>query len=195
MENRHKSNRKSKRNNKRKEHKRVSSIDLLDKRIIFLNDDIDDDTSKTIIETLLKLDTCNHKDITMYINSSGGVVSSGLAIIDVMNMIKSDVSTVCVGKCCSMASIILINGAKGKRFMLPNSEIMIHEVASGTFGKVTEMQDRLEHSKQLNQRLHKIIADKTNMTLSQVKKCTKNKDKWIQAKSALRLGFVDKVLQ
>lgn len=194
MENRQRKNKRYKRGKKKHETKSVSSVNLLDKRIIFLNDDIDDDTSKTIIETLLKLDACNHKDITMYINSSGGVVSSGLAIIDIMNMIKSDVATVCIGKCASMAGIILINGAKGKRCILPNAEVMIHEVSSGTFGKVTEMQDKLEHSQELNKTLHKIIANKTNMTLKEVQQATKNKDRWLKSKEALKMGFVDKII-
>lgn len=172
----------------------VSSINLLDKRIIYLDSEIDDSHAKSIIELLLKLDACNHKDITMYINSGGGSVSSGLAIYDVMNMIKSDVRTVCIGRCASMASILLINGAMGKRFILPNAEVMIHEVSSGTYGKVTEMQEKLDHSKSLNSKLYNIIVKKTKKSLKQIKKDTINKDNWMNSNEALKWGFVDEVL-
>ena len=149
-----------------KENKKpkVSDIDLIEKRIIYLDVEIDDKLAKEIIETLLKMDACNNKDITMYINSGGGSVSLGLAIYDVMNMIKSDVRTICIGCAASMASVLLINGTKGKRFILPNAEIMIHEVSSFNMGKFTELKDRLDHTKSLNDRLMKIIASKTNRT-------------------------------
>ena len=97
-------------------YKRVRDIDLLEQRIIYIDGEIDDDSAHGVVEKLIKLDKVNHNDITMYINSTGGSVSSGFAIYDVMNMIKSKVSTICIGKCASMASILLINGAKGKRF-------------------------------------------------------------------------------
>lgn len=183
-------------NNKKnkKEEKKVSSIDLVSKRIIYLDGEIDDKSAKDIIELLFKLDECNHKDITMYINSGGGSVSSGMAIYDVMNYIKSDVRTICIGRCASMGAILLLNGAKGKRYALPNSEVMIHEVSSMSFGKVTEMKEKLDHSSSLNDKLHKIIADKTNLTLGQVRKKTTNKDVWLSARQALKLGFVDKIL-
>lgn len=181
-------------NKKTKEKAKVSSIDLRERRIIYLDGEIDDKSAKETIETLLKLDVCNHKDITMYINSSGGSVSSGLAIYDVMNMIKSDVRTICIGKCASMASILLINGTKGKRFILPNAEVMIHEVSSFSMGKVTEMQDRLDHTKSLNNKLLKIIVSKTNRTIKQVKNDTINKDNWFDSKTAVKYGFVDKIL-
>lgn len=185
-----------KRNKKRKKQSKKSakSVNLLDKRVIYLNGDIDEYNSKEIVESLMKLDMCSHEDITMYINSGGGLVSDGFAIYDAMNMIKSDVSTVCIGKCCSMASILLINGAKGKRHILPNGEIMIHEVSSGSFGKVTEMADKLEHAKISNNKICKIIASKTKKPLKQVKREIKNKDTWINAETALRDGFVDKIL-
>lgn len=173
---------------------KLSSIDLLERRVIYLDGEIDDECAREIIKKLLKLDIQSHKDITMYINSAGGSVASGLAIYDVMNMIKSDVSTIDIGKCASMASILLINGAKGKRYILPNAEVMVHEVSSGTFGKVTEMQEHLEHSKNLNTKLRKIIVDKTNLNWKLVKEYTINKDKWFNAKKAKYYGFVDKIL-
>lgn len=185
--------------NKKKEYKekkkpKVSDIDLREKRIIYLDGEIDDKLAKEIIETLLKMDACNNKDITMYINSGGGSVSSGLAIYDVMNMIKSDVRTICIGRAASMASVLLINGTKGKRFILPNAEIMIHEVSSFNMGKFTELKDRLDHTKSLNDRLMKIIASKTNRTYKQIKQDTINKDNWINSRTAIKYGFVDKVL-
>lgn len=193
MENKYKNSKnKSK---KQKEQKRVNSIDLLDKRIIYLDGEIDDNVAKKIVELLLKLDMCSHKDITMYINSPGGSVSSGLAIYDVMNYIKSDIRTVGIGKCASMASILLINGTKGKRCLLPNAEVMIHEVSSISIGKVTEMQEKLDHSKILNERLYRIMASKTNRTIKQIKKDTFNKDKWISSNQALKYGFVDRILE
>lgn len=193
MENKYKNSKnKSK---KKKEQKRVNSIDLLDKRIIYLDGEIDDNVAKKIVELLLKLDMCSHKDITMYINSPGGSVSSGLAIYDVMNYIKSDIRTVGIGKCASMASILLINGTKGKRCLLPNAEVMIHEVSSISIGKVTEMQEKLDHSKILNERLYRIMASKTNRTIKQIKKDTFNKDKWISSNQALKYGFVDRILE
>lgn len=194
MENKYRKYKSKKENKKNNEKEKVSSIDLRERRIIYLDGEIDDKNAKETIETLLKLDVCNHKDITMYINSSGGSVSSGLAIYDVMNMIKSDVRTICIGKCASMASILLINGTKGKRFILPNAEVMIHEVSSFSMGKVTEMQDRLEHTKSLNNRLLKIISSKTNRTIKQVKNDTINKDNWFDSKTAVKYGFVDKIL-
>lgn len=183
-----------KKENKEKKKTKVSDIDLREKRIIYLDGEIDDKLAKEIIETLLKMDACNNKDITMYINSGGGSVSSGLAIYDVMNMIKSDVRTICIGRAASMASVLLINGAKGKRFILPNAEIMIHEVSSFNIGKFTELKDRLDHTKSLNDRLMKIIASKTNRTYKQIKQDTINKDNWINSKNAVKYGFVDKVL-
>ena len=196
MENKYKNyNYKNKKNEyKEKKKPKVSDIDLKEKRIIYLDGEIDDKLAKEIIEILLKMDACNHNDITMYINSGGGSVSSGLAIYDVMSMIKSDVRTICIGRAASMASVLLINGAKGKIHILPHAEVMIHEVSSGTFGKVTEMQEHLEHSKNLNTKLRKIIVDKTNLNWKLVKEYTINKDKWFNAKEAKYYGFVDKIL-
>lgn len=179
---------------KRTRLQRVSSIDLLEHRVIYIDGEINDELARKVIDNLLRLDLQGKKDITMYINSSGGAVSSGLAIYDVMNMVKSDVSTICIGKCASMASILLINGAKGKRYILPNAEVMIHEVSAGTFGKVTEMQMKLDHTKSLNNKLWKIIEDKTNRSFQQIKKDATNKDAWMSSRLALKYGFVDKIL-
>lgn len=183
--------------NKKKKHKfkdKVASVDLQEKRIVYLDGDIDDKLSKEIIEQLLKMDACSHQDITMYINSPGGSVTSGFAIYDIMNMIKSDVKTICIGRAASMACILLLNGANEKRFILPNAEIMIHEVSGGAFGKVSEVEHHLDHSKGLNIKLRKIIVDKTKLNWKQVKEGTTYKDKWFSAEEAKKYGFVDKVL-
>lgn len=174
--------------------KQISSIKLLDNRIIYVDGVIDDDLAKDVIDKLLRLDTLNHDDIVMYINSNGGNVSSGLAIYDTMNMIKSKVSTVCIGKCFSMASVLLVNGAKGKRYILPNAEVMIHEVSSISVGKVGEMQNNLEHSRDLNHKLFKILAEKSNRTYNQIKNEATGKDLWLSASKALQYGIIDKIL-
>ena len=177
---------------RKKFKEKVSSVDLNEKRIIYLNGEIDDKVAKETIELMLKMDIINTKDITLYINSSGGSVSAGLAIYDAMNMIKSCVNTICIGKAASMGCILLINGSK--RFILPNSEVMIHEVSSGNFGKITEMQEHLDHSKSLNNKLRKIIVEKTNLSWNQVKENTTKKDKWFNAKEAVKYGFVDEII-
>ena len=174
--------------------KKLSSINLLDNRIIYVDGEIDDEKAKDVIDQLLRLDIQSHKDITMYNNSNGGVVSSGLAIYDTMNMIKSDVSTIGVGKCSSIASILLINGARGKRYILPNASVMIHEVSSFSTGKVGEMQNRLDHSKDLNYKIFKILAEKSNKSYKQIKKEATGKDWWLSSSNALQFGIVDKIL-
>lgn len=184
-----------KKDNKSKEKNKVSSIDLLEKRVIYLSGEIDEKLSKDIIDKLIKLDICNHKDITLYINSPGGEVREGLAIYDVMNMIKSDIKTICIGRCASMASILLINGTKGKRYILPNAEIMIHEVSSVCIGKVGEMQDKVKYTKRLNDRLYRIITKSTKKSFKEIKKITYNKDNWMNANEALKYGFVDNILR
>lgn len=176
------------------EKKSLSSVNLFDRRIIYIDGEITDALARDVVEKLLRLDIYEKKDITMYINSSGGSVSAGFAIYDMMNMIQSDVSTVSLGQTASMASLLLINGKKGKRYALPNSEVMIHEVSSFSMGKVTEMEDKLGHAKSLNNKLWKIIASKTNMTVSQIKKEATRKDSWLSAKKALKYGFVDYIL-
>ena len=183
-----------KKGNRKRREKEFRSIDLLDNRIIYLDGEITEESAKRTIETLLKLDIINHKDIKMYINSEGGSVNAGLAIVDTMNSIKSDIATIGIGRCASMAAILLINGTKGKRCLGEHSEIMIHEVTSGTYGKVSEQHDKLKHSTFVNHKLQRIIASKTNMSLKDVQKDTKKKDTWINSKNALKYGFVDKVL-
>lgn len=174
--------------------KNLSLINLLDNRVIYVDGEIDDEKAKEVINQLLRLDIQSHRDITMYINSNGGAVSSGLAIYDIMNLINSDISTICVGNCSSIASILLVNGAKNKRFILPNASVMIHEVSSFSNGKIGEMQNRLDHSKDLNYKIFKILAEKSNRSYKQIKKEATGKDLWLNANNALQYGLVDKVL-
>lgn len=181
--------------NQKNKDGRSSIVNLMDNRIIFLNGEITDSSSKEIIEQLLKLDMSNNKkDITLFINSGGGNVPAALALFDTMNYIKSDIKTIGIGKCSSAASLILLNGTKGKRYMTKNAEVMIHEVSSGSFGKVSEMKEDLNHSMIVNEKVLKIIASKTDRTLKQIRAATKNKDNWMNAYQALKFGFVDKVL-
>ena len=183
-----------KRKKRLRKDEKLSSISLSDKRIIYLDGEIDDSTAKDAIDKLLRYDMLNHKDITLYINSPGGKVTAGLAIYDTMNYIKSDVSTICIGLCASMASILLVNGAKGKRYILPNAEVMVHEVSSWTMGKVSELQDKVNHSKGLNYKLWKIIEDKTNKSVKDLKREATRRDFYLNAKTALKYGFVDSII-
>lgn len=178
-----------------KEKKSPSDINLFDNRIIRLNGDINTEEADKIVEQLLKLDaTKSKKDIIFYINSSGGLVSAGLAIYDTMQMVKSNIKTICIGRCSSMAAILLSGGTKGKRYITPNSEVMIHEMSSYNGGKIGEIKISYEHSTTLNERLMKILADNTGKSIKQVKKDVELKDKWFNAEEALKYGIVDKIL-
>ncbi len=194
---------KKKKSNKKKENKdkqtnekkSPSDINLFDNRIIRLNGDINTEEGDKIVEQLLKLDaTKSKKDIIFYINSPGGLVSAGLAIYDTMQMVKSNIKTVCLGRCSSMAAILLSGGTKGKRYITPNSEVMIHEMSSYSGGKIGEIKISYEHSNTLNERLMKILADNTGKSIKQVKKDVELKDKWFNAEEALKYGIVDKIL-
>ena len=175
--------------------KKPSDINLFDNRIIRLNTDINSEEADKIIEQLLKLDTIkSNKDIIFYINSPGGLVSAGLAIYDAMQLVKSNVKTICIGRCSSMAAVLLSGGTKGKRYITPNSEVMIHEVSSFSGGKIGEIKVSYEHSNTLNERLMKILADNTGKSIKQIKKDTLLKDKWFNAEEAIKYGLVDKIL-
>ncbi len=175
--------------------KKASSINLFDNRIIKLSKTIDSEESEKIIDQLLKLDTMkSNKDITFYINSPGGSVSDGMAIYDAMQMVKSDIKTICIGRCSSMAAVLLSGGTKGKRFITPNSEIMIHEVSSFNMGKIGELKINYEHSNTLNERIIKLLANNTGKTIKQVRHDIELKDRWFTAEEALKYGLVDKIL-
>ena len=175
--------------------KKASSVNLFDNRIIKLSKTIDSEESEKIIDQLLKLDTMkSNKDITFYINSPGGSVSDGMAIYDAMQMVKSDIKTICIGRCSSMAAVLLSGGTKGKRFITPNSEIMIHEVSSFNMGKIGELKINYEHSNTLNERIIKLLANNTGKTIKQVRHDIELKDRWFTAEEALKYGLVDKIL-
>jgi ATP-dependent Clp protease, protease subunit len=169
---------------------------LLRERIIFLGGAIDDDVANIVIAQLLFLQNEDpKKDISLYINSPGGSVTSGLAILDTMNHIKPDVSTICIGIAASAASVILSAGAKGKRFALPNSEIMIHQPwAEGVGGQATDIEIRAKHIVKTREILNRILAKNTGQSVSQIEKDV-DRDYFMSAEEAKKYGIVDKILQ
>lgn len=167
---------------------------LLADRVIFLSGPVEDHMANLIVAQLLFLEQQDSKrDISMYINSPGGSVLAGLAIADTMNFIKCDVSTVCVGHAMSMGAYLLANGAKGKRFSLPGSRIMIHQVSSGTRGTVMDQEISLEESKYLNDYLAKNLSTATGQTLKKIKSDI-SRDKFMGADDAVEYGLIDKVI-
>ncbi len=168
---------------------------LLRERIVFLGGPIDDDTANIVIAQLLFLQSEDpKKDISIYINSPGGSVSAGLAILDTMNHIKPDVSTICIGIAASAASVILSAGAKGKRCSLPNSEVMIHQPwAEGVGGQATDIEIRAKHIIKTREILNKILAKNTNKPLSQIEKDV-DRDFFMNAEEAKKYGIIDKIL-
>ena len=190
------SNTKTKRKTKKDtKPKTPSNVNLFDNRIIRLNKTIDAEVAENIVDQLLKLDTIkSKKDIIFYINSPGGAVSAGMAIYDAMQMVKSDVRTICIGRCASMAAVLLSGGTKGKRYITPNSEVMIHEVSSFNMGKVGELKIDYEHTNTLNEQIIKLLAENTGKTVKQVRKDIQLKDRWFNAEEALKYGLGDKIL-
>lgn len=167
---------------------------LLKDRIIFLGGPIDDSTASLVIAQLLFLASeDDKKDITLYINTPGGQIQSGLAIVDTMNFIKPDVSTVCVGLAASMGSVILACGAKGKRFALPNSEVMIHQPLTGIEGQASDIEITAKHILKLKNVLYKILAKQTGQKIEQIEK-DGDRDNWLSAEEALKYGVIDKVI-
>jgi ATP-dependent Clp protease protease subunit len=168
---------------------------LLKENIIFLGGAIDDDTANIIIAQLLFLQSEDpKKDIKIYINSPGGMVSAGMAIIDTMNHIKNDVSTVCVGMAASMGAVILASGAKGKRYSLPNSEIMIHQPLGGAQGQATDIQITAKQILKLKEKLNKMMAERTGKTFTEIERDA-DRDYYMSADEAKKYGIIDKVLQ
>jgi ATP-dependent Clp protease protease subunit len=167
---------------------------LLKENIVFLGGPIDDETANIVIAQLLFLQFENpKKDIQLYINSPGGSVSAALAILDTMNHVKNDVSTVCVGLAASAAALLLSAGKKGKRFALPNSEIMIHQPLGGAQGQASDIEITARQILKLKDKLTKIIADNTGKTVSQIEKDS-DRDYYMSADEARKYGIVDKVL-
>ena len=167
---------------------------LLDDRIIVLSDEVNDTTASLVIAQLLYLEGKDaEKDINLYINSPGGSVTAGLAIYDTMQYIKSDVSTICMGMYASMGAFLLSSGQKGKRFALPNSEIMIHQPLGGAQGQATEILIAADHIKNTRENLNRILSENTGKPLEIIEKDTE-RDNFMTAKQAMEYGLVDKVI-
>lgn len=167
---------------------------LLKERIIFISGEINGTLANSVIASLLYLDSISHDDISIYINSPGGSVSSGLAIYDTMQFISSDVSTICVGMAASMGAFLLSSGTIGKRFTLPNSDIMIHQPLGGAEGQASDIKITSDHIVLLRKRLNKILAKNTKQTLRKIEKDTE-RDYYLDAREALEYGLVDKIIQ
>jgi ATP-dependent Clp protease protease subunit len=166
---------------------------LLEDRIIFLTGEINDITADIVIAQLIYLEGKDpDKDISLYINSPGGSVTAGMGIYDTMNYIKCDVSTICVGMAASMGAFLLSSGAKGKRFALPNSEIMIHQPLGGAQGQASDIKIQAEHILKIKDRLNRIIAKNTSQPLEKVEKDV-DRDYYMSAQEALEYGIVDKI--
>lgn len=167
---------------------------LLKERIIFIAGPINDDIASLVIAQLIFLESEDaKKDITLYVNSPGGHVHAGLAIIDTMNFLKCDVSTVCIGMAASMGAMILSAGAKGKRFVLPNSEVMIHQPLGGAEGQASDIAIAAENILKTRKVLYKMLAENTGKTIAQIEKDA-DRNYWMSAHEAVKYGIVDKVI-
>ena len=168
---------------------------LLKDHIIFLGCPIDDLVANAVVAQLLYLSTENpDKDIQIYINSPGGSISAGMAIIDTMNLVSSDIVTTCVGMAASMAAVILANGTKGKRFALPNSEVLIHQPSGGIGGQATDIELYSKHIVKTKKRLNVLLAEKTGQPLDRIEKDVE-RDYIMEADEALAYGIVDKIVK
>lgn len=167
---------------------------LLRERIIFLGSEIDDDVANSIVAQLLLLDSENsEKDIMLYINSPGGVITAGMAIYDTMKLIKADVSTICLGDAASMGAFLLSGGTKGKRLALPNSRIMIHQPLGGAKGQATDIEIEAKEILRMKAMLNSLLAEHTGQKLETIKKDTE-RDNFMSAEEALKYGLIDKII-
>ena len=168
---------------------------LLKDRIIFIGTPINDEVANTVIAQMLFLENENQKkDITIYVHSPGGHVTAGLAIYDTMQYIKPDVATVCLGMAASMGAVLLAGGAKGKRFVLPNAEVMIHQPLGGTEGQASDIRIHADHILKTKERLNKILAHHTGQKLAKIERDT-DRDFFMSAQDAVTYGVVDKVIK
>ena len=168
---------------------------LLKDRIIFLGSAINDAVANAIVAQLLFLDAQDpEKDIHLYINSPGGSITAGMAIYDTMQFIKADVSTICVGMAASMGAFLLTAGAKGKRFALPNSEVMIHQPLGGAEGQATDIQIRANRIIKMRDKLNQILAERSGQPFERIEKDT-DRDNFMSAEEALKYGLIDKVIE
>ena len=166
---------------------------LLKDRIVFITGEIDDTLANNVISVLLYLDSINNNDINIYINSPGGSVSAGMAIYDTINFLSSDVSTTCLGIAASMAAFLLAAGKKGKRFILPNADVMIHQPLGGAQGQATEIKIASDRIVNLRKRLNKCLSKNTGQSLKKIEKDTE-RDNYLDAKEAVLYGLVDKII-
>lgn len=167
---------------------------LLNDRIIFLSEEVNDTTASLVVAQLLYLESQNpDQDIQFYINSPGGSVTAGMAIYDTMQYLKCDVSTICIGMAASMGAFLLAGGTKGKRLVLPNAEIMIHQPSGGSQGQATEIEIAAKHILKTKDKLNRILAENTGKDLEVVAADTE-RDNWMSAKEALEYGIVDKIV-
>ena len=167
---------------------------LLNDRIIFLADEVNDVTASLVVAQLLFLESKDpDKDISLYINSPGGSISAGMAIYDTMNFIKCDVSTICIGMAASMGAFLLSSGAKGKRFALPNSEIMIHQPLGGMQGQASDIKIHADHIIRIKEKMNRILASQTGKSYEQVCLDT-DRDNFLTAEQALEYGLIDKIV-
>lgn len=168
---------------------------LLKDRIIFLGEDVNEHTASLIVAQLLFLEAeDSDKDISFYINSPGGSVTAGLAIYDTMQYIKSDVSTICIGMAASMGSFLLAAGAKGKRYALPNAEIMIHQPTGGMSGQAEDMRIHAEHILKTREKLNTILSQRTGQPLERIRQDT-DRDNFMSPEDAVTYGLIDKVIE
>ena len=168
---------------------------LLNERIVFLGDEVNNDTASLVVAQLLYLESEDpDKDISLYINSPGGVITAGMAIYDTMQYIKCDVSTICVGMAASMGAFLLAGGARGKRMILPNAEVMIHQPSGGAQGQATEIQITAEWILRTKQRMNEILAANTGQTVEKIAEDTE-RDHWMTAEQALEYGIVDHIFK
>ena len=166
---------------------------LLKDRIVFISGEIDDNLANRVIAELLYLDSTGNEDINIYINSPGGSVSAGMAIYDTMNFVKSDVSTTCLGIAASMAAFLLSSGKKGKRYILPNADVMIHQPLGGAQGQATDIKIASDRIIDLRKRLNRILSKNTTQSLKRIEKDTE-RDNYLSAKEAFGYGLVDKII-
>ena len=168
---------------------------LLNDRIIFLSEEVNDTTASLIVAQLLYLEAQDpEKDIQFYINSPGGSVTAGMAIYDTMQYIKCDVATICVGMAASMGAFLLSAGTKGKRMALPNAEIMIHQPSAGTQGQITDMAIHMKRLQTIKERMNKILADNTGKDIDTVTAACE-RDNFMTAEEAMAFGLIDRVLE
>jgi ATP-dependent Clp protease protease subunit len=168
---------------------------LLNDRIIFLADEVNDTTASLVVAQLLYLEAQDpDKDVYFYINSPGGSISAGMAIYDTMNYIKCDVSTICIGMAASMGAFLLSSGAKGKRFALPNAEVMIHQPLGGMQGQASDIKIHADHILRIREKLNTLLSEQTGQPLETIQKDTE-RDNFMTAEQAMAYGLIDKVIE